>query len=295
MLEKWRGEVEEGFVRASVYEDLWSDIERVCREVADEFAGETAEIARAVRLICNELQRRGMRVHGSIPEDVRSWLVERVLEYVSAVVLGHADEGVALRKARVAARSASTALLRDLYETWVFLSLIKTLAPRSSFISPIWLTRRGLQRASRSIPPNCTMMLGDGRWVSLFLEAPRYIGWSTPEEVEVAAMTRRLPRPDIMVYVRDEKVDDILEPKSELGIVPPDAILEVKCFEGWWKKPRSRDQIRRYRELCNNVVIVSRVHAPEEFEGIPVVSSVGLDETKLTHAFRLALSGLLEV
>jgi len=154
MLKKWRDKVELGFVSASNYDELWGEIESICKSIASEYSLLIRKCIREVNRIMFLLKRAGAKVIFSIPDDVDKWISDRIIEYVSSIVFTNADEETALEKAKVSARSAANTLFRDLYEVWFFLGICLSLVPISSSYSSIKILRKGMQLRKR-IPPNC--------------------------------------------------------------------------------------------------------------------------------------------
>ena len=291
MLEKWREKIELGFISASNYDELWGEIEDICKTIASEYSSLIKKCIKEIHRVLFLLEHIGIKVIFSLPKNIDKWISDRIIEYVSSIVFTNVDEKTALEKARISARSAANSLFRDLYEVWIFLEICVSLLPFSSSFSQVRISRKGMQLKKR-IPPNCWFEIKN-KFVNLFLEAPRYISWNTIEEFEIARRIKGSPRPDIMIYITDEPLNDIIDSSRNPPIKPPNAIIEVKCFDRWWKKSSAKKQISKYKELCNKIIIVSRVSAPNEFEGVRVFHSIDFDSDKLAPAIRFIFGDLI--
>ncbi len=290
MLKKWREKVEFGFVPASNYDELWNEITRVCHEISQKYLPTVMNCINEVRRTLAILRKLNLNITIKIPEDIRKWLTNRIIEYVSSIVFFDTSEKEALEKAKQAANSAAHTLFRDMYEIWFFLNICFLLAPISSSVSVIRIHRKGLQ-LKKKIPPNCWFEI-NFKYVNLFLEAPRYISWDTYDEFLIAQKIKRAPRPDIMIYITEQPLEDILDESRDPPIKPPNGIIEIKCFNGWWKKSAVKNQIKKYMRLCKNIVIASRVDAPTEFYGVKVFPNIDFNVDNLGKLIKHVFNNL---
>lgn len=279
MLEKWREKTDLGFISASDYDEVWNDIEKVCQNIASKYSPLIKSCVKEINQILFLLKRINAKVIINLPNDVDKWISDRIVEYVSSIVFMNADKETMLSKAQTSAKSAANALFRDLYEIWFFLGVCSLLIPISSEFSQIRVSRKGLQ-LKKKIPPNCWFEIKN-KYINLFLEAPRYISWDTVEEFTIAKEIKKSPRPDIMIYITHEPLSDIIDASRDPPIKSPNGIVEIKCFNNWWRKANVKKQIEKYKRLCKNLAIASRVDAPTEFQGVKVFPNISFDLEKV--------------
>jgi len=145
------------------------------------------------------------------------------------------------RAALAAIRTSLRTNLRSIYESWVFLAIVKALSvdnevdivyPEHKFIL---LGRSGQQRSGQ-IPPNLIVHLKGQGFLSFYLEAPRPISWEDTRDLSKAWRLYVALRPDIMVY--GGLVSDIVELSSEPPIRRPEVIIEVKELTDWYERVR---------------------------------------------------------
>ncbi|MEM2678700.1 MAG: hypothetical protein QXU62_08650, partial [Thermofilaceae archaeon] len=96
------------------------------------------------------------------------------------------------------------------------------------------LERTGRQRTG-GIPPNA--VLSDGvKALSLFIEAPRPVGWEDSKDLSRAWKLYTALRPDILAY--GGRVLNIVTLGDEPPVLRPDVIIECKELDDWYKRAR---------------------------------------------------------
>jgi len=94
-----------------------------------------------------------------------------------------------------------------------------------------------------------------------------------------------------MIYISsDNPLDNIIDASRNPPIKPPNGIIEIKCFDGWWRKSGVKEQIEKYKRLCGNLVIASQVNAPEEFQGVKVFPNIGFKLENAVSVFKYVLN-----
>lgn len=142
-----------------------------------------------------------------------------------------------------ASRAITTSLrtnLRGCYQLWALATMMRlfgemgyTIAyPENRYLN---FDRSGKQKLG-VIPPNFILLnIGKG-YLSFFLEAPRPLSWEDTSDLQKVWSFYTALRPDLMVY--SGRVMDIVDLSSSPPIKRPDAIVEFKELEDWWKRAR---------------------------------------------------------
>ena len=190
--------------------------------------------------------RRSLNVEGVFfPHEFRSFVADpsahlRKKLFIYAMDLARRKLSVKgfERKARQAIQTSLQTNMRNLYQSWVFLTLLGQVGEGGSLIYPehgfVGLDRSGKQRI-HLIPPNAIIQSRRGV-LSFFLEAPRPVGWEDTEDLRKTWGLYKAMRPDILVY--GGKVMNILEPHRDPPIRRPDIIIECKKLGDWYRRVR---------------------------------------------------------
>ena len=230
--ERLADSIKDAFIDETVREDLRVSLRwvRVFRATADE----------AVR----ELGLRGVslpREFKSFVEDPRAHLRKKLFNYFYDLLRGKITLDIFVEKGRAALTTSLKTNMRSIYQYWCFLSMVTMLNRRYGPIKIVYpehgyipLDRWGKQR-TQSIPPNLSITLGE-RALSLFIEAPRPIGWGDTRDLRRAWSLYTSLRPDLLVY--GGVVLDIVRLGSEPPILKPDLIIEFKELPDWYKRAR---------------------------------------------------------
>ncbi len=176
----------------------------------------------------------------SFTRDPRRHLVKKLFIYTHDLARGRISLSEYLRKATAALRTSFRTNLRTAYQSWVVLGLLNELGSMGArMIYPehgfLFLDRSGKQRAG-IIPPNTVLWLGGRGHLSLFIEAPRPVGWEDTGDLSRSWRLYTALRPDMMVY--GGMVLNILRPEEDPPIMRPDVIIECKELEDWYLRTR---------------------------------------------------------
>lgn len=241
-----------------VYEELkrleGRELERALEELKRRFVREDASrdlrIARVwigkfnstVRDLEKLLGLRGVvnpKEFNSFVKDPEAHLRKKLFIYAHDLARGKLSPPEFQAKAHSAVKTSLQTNLRTLYQSWVLVCLVLHLAERGfRLVYPddmyLHLERSGRQRAG-AIPPNA--VLSDGfRALSLFVEAPRPIGWEDSSDLSRAWSLYIALRPDMMAY--GGRVMNIVNLDGETPILKPDVIVECKELVDWYKRAR---------------------------------------------------------
>lgn len=173
--------------------------------------------------------------------DPRCHLRKKLFNYTYDLLRGKLNLEEYERKCEAAIKTSLRTNMRTAYQLWAILALINNLNSLYNVhaIYPehgyILLTRAGMQKAN-SIPPNSILFIEGRGYLSIFLEAPRPIGWSDTGDLSAVWKLYTAMRPDMLVY--GGKIMDIVDLNSNPPILRPDVIIEFKELEDWYKRGR---------------------------------------------------------
>jgi hypothetical protein len=198
-----------------------------------------AELSRAAKLL-GAVGWSYSRELKSFLEDPRLHLKKKLFNYVFDLARGRISVEELVRRGSTAVRTSLRTNLRSIYQDWVVAAILAGLGERGGrLVYPetgvILLERSGRQRTG-FIPPNAVVRLPRGE-VSLFLEAPRPLGWEDSIDLRRSWRLYTVLRPDILVY--PGRVLDIAAPEKDPPIIRPHTIIECKELPDWFE--RSRD------------------------------------------------------
>jgi len=175
----------------------------------------------------------------SFVEDPEAHLRKKLFIYAHDLARGRLKPEEFYVKACAAIKTSLQTNGRALYQSWVYAALVLHTARRGfRLVYPddlhLHLERSGRQRTG-TIPPNA--VLSDGyRALSLFLEAPRPVGWEDSGDLARAWRLYVALRPDILVY--GGRVLNIVVRDGEPPVLRPGVIVECKELEDWYKRAR---------------------------------------------------------
>ena len=176
---------------------------------------------------------------GSFMRDPLAHLKKKIFNYTFQLLSGAMSATEFASKAAAAVRTSLRTNMRTLYQTWVFLALVKMIGDGGRVIYPehryLYLERNARQRTGM-IPPNCILRSADGRVLSFFVEAPRPIAWEDTSDLERAWKFYVALRPDFLVY--GGVVMDIVNLSGSPPIRRPNVIIECKELEDWYRRAR---------------------------------------------------------
>ena len=143
-------------------------------------------------------------------------------------------------KAFAAVKTSIRTNMRTIYQDWVYINIVTLITyegggivyPENLIFS---LERSGAQRVGW-IPPNVILRIPSYGYISMFIEAPRPIGWGDSKELKKIWKLYTTLRPDMMI--RGGKVLNILDLSSDPPVKRPDAIIEVKELSDWFDRAR---------------------------------------------------------
>ncbi len=176
----------------------------------------------------------------SFVRDPELHLRKKLFIYVHDLARGRLSVEEFESKASAALKTSLMTNQRSLYQSWVYLALVAILGRRGyRLVYPddayIHLERSGRQK-SGLIPPNS--VLSDGfHAVSLFIEAPRPLGWEDSRDLSRIWSLYVALRPDMLAYGgRVLNIVRLEDPSSP--ILRPDVIIECKELEDWYDRIR---------------------------------------------------------
>ncbi|MEM0023629.1 MAG: hypothetical protein QXJ99_04580 [Thermofilum sp.] len=200
------------------------------------------ELEAAVEAACKALGARGVvypKEFNSFIEEPEAHLRKKLFIYAHDLVRGRLSPEEFREKASAAVKTSILTNGRSLYQSWVYVVLVYHLAKNGyRLIYPddlyLHLERTGRQRTG-GIPPNA--VLSDGvKALSLFIEAPRPVGWEDSKDLSRAWKLYTALRPDILAY--GGRVLNIVTLGDEPPVLRPDVIIECKELDDWYKRAR---------------------------------------------------------
>jgi len=175
----------------------------------------------------------------SFVEDPEAHLRKKLFIYAHDLARGRLGPEEFYAKACAAVRTSLMTNGRALYQSWVYAVLVLHMAKRGfRLVYPddlhLHLERSGRQRTG-AIPPNA--VLSDGhRALSLFLEAPRPVGWEDSGDLARVWKLYTALRPDILAY--GGRVLNIVVRDGEPPVLRPGVIVECKELDDWYRRAR---------------------------------------------------------
>jgi hypothetical protein len=175
----------------------------------------------------------------SFIEDPEAHLRKKLFIYAHDLARGRLGPEEFYAKAYAAVKTSLMTNGRALYQSWVYAALVLHMARRGfRLVYPddlhLHLERSGRQRTG-AIPPNA--VLSDGyRALSLFLEAPRPVGWEDSGDLARVWKLYTALRPDMLAY--GGRVLNIVVRDGEPPVLRPGVIVECKELEDWYKRAR---------------------------------------------------------
>ncbi len=183
-----------------------------------------------------------------LPKELKSFirdpehhLAKKLFQYTLYYASGSLSLEGLLAKARSALTTSVNTNMRSLYQYWVFAALLSLLASRGArLVYPehgyIYIERTGRQRGG-GIPANAALSLPGRGYASLYLEAPRPVGWGDNRDLERAWRLYVSLRPDMIVY--SGLVLDMVEDSGDGPRVRrPQLIVEFKEQSDWYERTR---------------------------------------------------------
>ena len=170
----------------------------------------------------------------------RDHLKKKIMFYLHDVLRDVISVDTFEEKAFAAVKTSLRTNMRTIYQDWILLSAVEQILsgggaivyPESKVLS---LERSGAQRIGW-IPPNMVLRLPGKGYISVFIEAPRPIGWGDTKDLRRIWKLYTALRPDMMVY--SGIVMNILDPSSDPPVKRPDLIIEVKELADWYERMR---------------------------------------------------------
>ena len=223
-------ELKKLFVRSVVGNEL---------DEANEWCMKLRKISEDIRRVLRLFEIVFPRELRSFLEDPEAHLRKKLFIYAMDLVRRRMTLRSFEERAQRAIQTSLQTNMRSIYQSWVFLVILRELAndggcllyPEHGCLS---LERSGRQRLA-SIPPNAVIETECGA-LSFFLEAPRPIAWEDTGDLRRAWRLYKAMRPDILVY--GGKVLNILDERNDPPIMRPDVIIECKELEDWHKRIR---------------------------------------------------------
>ncbi|MEM4636204.1 MAG: hypothetical protein QXE44_01775 [Nitrososphaerota archaeon] len=182
----------------------------------------------------------------SFIDDPKTHLKKKLFTYAMDLARGKMSLKMFEDRGRRAIQTSLQTNLRNIYQSWIFLTLISHLSedggvvvyPECRYLS---LERSGKQKVS-IIPPNIVISTSRGL-LSFFLEAPRPVSWEDTNDLKKVWSLYKAMRPDILVY--SGIIMNILEIDLDPPIKKPDLIIEVKELEDWYQRTREIKRIEQ--------------------------------------------------
>ncbi|MEM1619130.1 MAG: hypothetical protein QXU97_04180 [Fervidicoccaceae archaeon] len=211
---------------------------------------EIEEASRWIASLTSELFRAVSSLGGSgwtMPKEMKSFvkdprahLRKKLFLYSFDLLRGKIELERFLTKARAALTTSLRTNMRAVYQSWVLASILSRLGelggrlvyPEHGYVP---LDRSGRQRAG-SIPSNAVVRIGRGE-LSIFVEAPRPVGWEDTRDLRSVWRLYVMLRPDMLFY--SGRVLDIARLDGEgLPVLRPDAVVECKELSDWYLRSR---------------------------------------------------------
>ena len=204
-----------------------------------------SELEKCASALCDALGLRGIlytRELGSFISDPLAHLKKKIFVYTFDLLANKIGPDEFERRASAALRTSLRTNMRSIYQTWVFLEILRILSSEASGARLLYpehgvlaIERSGRQRLGH-IPPNCVLALAGRGCLSLFLEVPRPIAWGDSHDLTRAWRLYVALRPDMMVY--KGVVMDIVELANDPPVKRPDFIIECKELSDWYMRVR---------------------------------------------------------
>jgi len=173
-------------------------------------------------------------------EDPEAHLRKKLFIYAHDLIRGRLKLEEFESRASAAVKTSLMTNARTLYQTWVYACAVTGLAERGyRLVYPddlyLHIERTGKQKAG-AIPPNAVLSNGY-RAVSLFIEAPRPLGWEDSGDLSRVWGLYVALRPDMLAYGgRVLNIVDLSEPTKPIS--RPDMIIECKELSDWYERVR---------------------------------------------------------
>lgn len=234
-LQKRFENLENRVMRSLIYEAVGNLIPVANRWVA-KFKEALSEMTR-VSGVKAVLMTRELRSFISNPEN---HLKKKIMFYLHDTLRNVLSIEEFKEKAFAAVKTSIRTNMRTIYQDWVLINLVTIVVqnggeivyPENMIFS---LERSGAQKVGW-IPPNIILRLSMYGYVSIFIEAPRPIGWGDSKELKRIWKLYTILRPDILIY--GGKVLNILNLSSDPPVRKPDMIIEVKELADWYDRVR---------------------------------------------------------
>ncbi len=176
----------------------------------------------------------------SFLEDPRKHLKKKIFNYMYDLFRKRIKFEQFSLSAHAAILTSLRTNMRQIYQNWVFLSILCLLAERGFRIIYPEFGVLSLERHSKQklgyIPPNVIMSDTQGRAVSFFIEAPRPITWEDTEDLSRAWKLYTALRPDMLAY--SGLVYNIVKLNDDPPILRPNIIIECKELPDWYLRAR---------------------------------------------------------
>jgi len=177
----------------------------------------------------------------SFLEDPIQHLKKKLFIYTHDLIRGSLSIEDYVKVSTAAVRTSFRTNLRTIYQTWVLSEVItllnsygrlRLIYPEYGYLS---FDRSGKQKTGL-IPPNAILEINGSKYVSIFIEAPRPVGWEDSSDLKRSWKLYTALRPDIMIY--GGKVTNILKLDQEPSILRPNIIIECKELSDWYLRIR---------------------------------------------------------
>ncbi len=229
--EKLRDELRKKFVGEQVGDDLYVAITWV------KILKEAFMKAEKILDIRGELLPKELK---SFIEDPEHHLMKKIIFYLYDLLRRKISVEEFVKTAGAAVRTSLKTNMRSVYQTWVYVTILKLLGERGGkIVYPelryLMIGRSGRQKTGW-IPPNAVIYFIDRGYLSFFIEAPRPIGWEDSIDLRKIWVLYTALRPDFLVY--SGKVLNIVKLDSNPPILRPNIIIECKELEDWFKRGR---------------------------------------------------------
>ncbi|MHA1616398.1 MAG: hypothetical protein ACTSX9_03725 [Candidatus Njordarchaeales archaeon] len=230
------------------FEHLRDELRRrfVRNQVGDEL--ETAIIWVKILKKTFEDAEKLLRMKGELlPKELKSFLdnpehhlMKKVIFYLYDLLRNKIEPEDFLKTAGAAVRTSLKTNMRSIYQTWVYVTVLKLLGEKGGRIvypelKYLLIGRSGRQKTGW-IPPNAVIQFIEKGYLSFFIEAPRPIGWEDSTDLRKIWTLYTALRPDFLVY--EGRVLNIVKLDSNPPIMKPNIIIECKELEDWYKRGR---------------------------------------------------------
>jgi len=232
-------------LRFEKYED--KILSKIVDEAAGPYLNQVNKWIKYFRDKIDSLKSRDSITDILLSRELRSFIIDpkrhlkkKIILYFHDLLRGILSLDEFIEKAYPAIKTSLRTNMRTVYQDWILLTILDYILEKGGYIvypenNVISLERSKMQKLGW-IPPNIVLRIRGWGYISIFIEAPRPVGWGDSVELKNIWKLYTTLRPDIMIY--GGRVMNILNLSSEPPVKRPDLIIEVKELDDWYKRVR---------------------------------------------------------